>query len=128
MRHVLASLLVIAGLVAAPRAQQAPSIVIVNARVFTGVAAAPWAEAVANTGQRITAVGTTADVRGRAASTTRVIGAGGKVVVPGFNDAHAHVDAGLVMTSVEGPPAMEHDPSLAEITTRVAAAVAKAPA
>ncbi|MDQ3169152.1 MAG: amidohydrolase [Acidobacteriota bacterium] len=127
MRQLFATLVVVAGLIAAPGAQEAPSIVIVNARVFTGVAATPWAEAVAITGERISTVGTNAEARAAASPSTRVIDAGGKVIVPGFNDAHAHVGAGLVMTSLDGPPAVEHDPSLAEVTQRLAAAVAKAP-
>lgn len=127
MRQLFAILMVITGLIAAPGAHQAPSIVIVNARVFTGVSASPWAEALAITGERISAIGTNADVRATTSASTRVIDAGGRLVVPGFNDAHAHVGAGLAMTSLEGPSAVEHDPSLAEVIERLKAAVGKAP-
>ena len=66
-------------------------LVIVNARVFTGVPATPWAEALSVIGDRIGVVGTTAAVRKVAGSSTRVIDAAGKTVVPGINDAHVHI-------------------------------------
>lgn len=64
-----------------------PDLVIVNARVFTNDAAQPWAEAVAVKGQRVVAVGGRAEVSVAAGPHTRVIDAGGRVLVPGFNDA-----------------------------------------
>ena len=42
---------------------QAPSIAIVNARIFTGVPGTPWAEALTVTGDRIGVVGTTEAIR-----------------------------------------------------------------
>lgn len=64
-----------------------PDLVIVNARVFTNDAARPWAEAVAVKGDRIVAVGESAAIRASVAPSTRVVDAGGRVLVPGFNDA-----------------------------------------
>ena len=49
----------------------APTLAIVNARVFTGVSAAPWAEALTVVGDRIGDVGTTASVRRLAGTSTR---------------------------------------------------------
>jgi predicted amidohydrolase YtcJ len=64
--------------------------------VFTGDTAHPWAEAVAIRGERILAVGSTADVRRLAVPRTREIPLGGRVVIPGINDAHDHLgDRGL---------------------------------
>ena len=105
----------------------APTLAIVNARVFTGVAAAPWAEALTVVRERIGTVGTTAAVRALAGSSTRVVDAGGRLVIPGINDAHVHVGTVPPGTNLEGPPAVEHDPSLDEILTRLKAAVASAP-
>ena len=68
----------------------APDLVIINAAVHTMDPARPTAEAVAVLGNRIAAVGSTADMRALAAPGTRVIDAGGKLVLPGFNDAHVH--------------------------------------
>ena len=53
--------------------------------------------AVAITGDRITAVGTTADVTAAHAAPT-VIDARGKVVMPGLIDGHAHAGHGLIKT------------------------------
>jgi predicted amidohydrolase YtcJ len=109
-------------------APQAPDLLILNARVFTGVEGNPWAEAVAVTGERIARVGTTADLRGLAGATTRVVDAEGRLVIPGINDAHVHIGALPPGTELEGPSPMEHDPTLAEIQARVKAAASKAPA
>ncbi|MCH7814861.1 MAG: amidohydrolase, partial [Planctomycetes bacterium] len=61
-------------------------LVIVNARVWTAVPAAPTAEAVAVSGHRIVAVGSEAAVRRRIGPDTRVIDAGGAGVIPGLID------------------------------------------
>ncbi len=71
-----------------------PDVVIVNAKVYTGDPARPDAEAVAVEGERIGRVGSTAQIRGQAGGRTRVIDAGGRRVVPGFNDAHVHLLGG----------------------------------
>ena len=105
-----------------------PSVVILNARVFTGVSTAPWAEAVAITDERISFVGSTAEARARAGHATRIVDAGGRLVIPGVNDAHAHVGANPPWTWLDGPPAMEHDPSLEEVTARIRRAVDHTPA
>src|SRR5688572_21193011 len=79
-----------------------PTVAIVNARVWTGDTRRPWADAVAVTGERITAVGSSAEVRKLARPTTRVIDARGQMLVPGFIDAHVHfMDGGFGLTSVE---------------------------
>jgi len=55
------------------------------------VARTPWAEAVALRGDRIVDVGMNAVVRQRANAATHVVDVGGRVVIPGINDAHVHV-------------------------------------
>lgn len=67
---------------------------IVNTKVWTVSKTQPAAEAVAVKGDRIIAVGSDADVRETIGSHTRVIDAGGKLVLPGFNDAHVHFFSG----------------------------------
>jgi predicted amidohydrolase YtcJ len=85
----------------APPSTPAASLAIINARVWTGDPAKPWAEAVAANGALIAAVGTTEDVQ-RAAAGAEVIDAGGKLVVPGFIDTHVHfVDGGFRLASVQ---------------------------
>jgi hypothetical protein len=77
---------------AAPAKQPslAPDLVIVNAAVHTMDEAQPTAGAVAIVGNRVAAIGSTAEIRALAGPRTRVIDAGGRLVLPGFNDAHVH--------------------------------------
>ena len=86
-----------------PLAQTAViSLAIVNARVWTGDARRPWADAVAVDGARIAAVGSSAEVRKLVGANTRLIDAHGAMVVPGFSDAHVHfIDGGFALQSVQ---------------------------
>ena len=68
----------------------APDLILINAAVHTMDPAHPTAGAVAILGNRIAAVGSPQEIRGLAAPSTHVIDAGGKLVLPGFNDAHVH--------------------------------------
>ncbi len=65
-------------------------LVITGADVYTVDAARRWAGAVAVRDGRITAVGTEAEVRERAGSAADVLHLPGRMVVPGFHDAHIH--------------------------------------
>lgn len=66
-------------------------LIIINGKVLTVNKENPEAEAVAIKGERIIAVGTTAEIsRMKADGITKVIDAGGRLVLPGFNDAHVH--------------------------------------
>ncbi|MEO8380897.1 MAG: amidohydrolase family protein [Acidobacteriota bacterium] len=67
-----------------------PSIIVVNGKVFTGDRARPFAEAVAIEGNKVSAVGTDREIKALAREKTRVIDAQGRLVIPGFNDAHLH--------------------------------------
>src|SRR5688500_6233541 len=107
--------------------ESAPAdLVIRNARIFTGEAQ-KWADAVAITRDRITAIGPDASIKSHVGKATRVIDAGGRLVIPGINDAHTHPATRPPHTALEGPPAMQSNPSLDEILTRLIAAVEKAP-
>src|ERR1035438_918005 len=68
----------------------APDLVIISASIHTMDEAHPTADAVAIAGNRIAAIGSTAEIRALAGTATRVIDAAGKTVFPGFNDAHVH--------------------------------------
>ncbi|HZO84993.1 MAG TPA: amidohydrolase family protein, partial [Verrucomicrobiae bacterium] len=69
-------------------------LIVVNAKVRTMDPSNAVAEAVAITGNRITHLGSSADVKSMAGPRTRVIDAGGRLVLPGFNDAHVHFLSG----------------------------------
>ena len=77
-------------------AQSKPTadLIVTNANVWTVDSKLPRAQAVAIIGERIVAVGSQADVQGWRGASTRVIDAGGKLVLPGFNDAHVHFVSG----------------------------------
>ncbi|TLZ73595.1 MAG: amidohydrolase [Methanobacteriota archaeon] len=66
-------------------------LVLVDGEVHTMDPARPRAHGVAFGGGRIVAVGTNAQAEKWAGKTTEVVELGGKVVVPGFIDAHAHL-------------------------------------
>lgn len=58
------------------------------------------AEAIAIRGERIIAVGSEADVRQAAGDGATVVDLDGKVMLPGFVEAHAHVVAGSIVDSL----------------------------
>ena len=82
------------GLVQGSPAALAPDLVIVNATVRTMDTQRPLVEAVAISGDRIAAIGTSAEIKALAGSRTQTIDARGQLVLPGFNDAHVHFLAG----------------------------------
>ena len=66
-------------------------LVIINGKVLTIDKDNPAAEAIAVKGETIIAVGSTTKIsRMILEGTTKVIDAGGRLVIPGFNDAHVH--------------------------------------
>lgn len=75
--------------------QQTPvDLILLNGKVFTADSAKPFAEAIAIRGERIVAVGTSAEIEKLTQAKTRRIDLQGRVVVPGFNDAHFHFEPG----------------------------------
>jgi predicted amidohydrolase YtcJ len=76
----------------------AADLVFVNGAVYTVDAARSWAEAVAIRQGRIAAVGTDAAIRSSIDAHTEVIDLAGRMLLPGFQDAHVHpVYAGIDM-------------------------------
>ena len=72
-----------------PRAA-APTLVLYNARVITVDPAFAIAEAVAIAGERVLAVGTSAQMRAIAGPATRLIDLKGQTLLPGLMDNHLH--------------------------------------
>jgi predicted amidohydrolase YtcJ len=92
MRYSYFSLFIAAMSLLTACAQKDPAdLVIINAKVFTNDHDKPFVEAIAVKGEKIIAAGTTGEIsslieKGK----TKVIDAGGKLTLPGFNDAHVH--------------------------------------
>jgi predicted amidohydrolase YtcJ len=79
----------------APATPQQPSatradLVLTNGRVVTVDDAVPEAQAIAITGDRIAALGSSADIRRYIDASTQVIDLQGQLAIPGFIDGHAH--------------------------------------
>ncbi|MDP4222446.1 MAG: amidohydrolase [Bacteroidota bacterium] len=84
------SLLVMISLASCAGKEKA-DLIIINGKVLTIDKDNPMAEAVAVKGEKIIAVGSNRKISGFAEKgVTKVIDARGRLVVPGFNDAHVH--------------------------------------
>ena len=71
--------------------QEKADMVIINAKVLTIDKVNPSAQAIAIKGEYIIAVGTTSQISAMIdKGKTKVIDAHGRLVIPGFNDAHVH--------------------------------------
>ncbi len=107
-------------------ADRTPTLVVRNARVWTANPVSPWAEALAVAGDRLLAVGSTREIDALAAgSPARVIDAGGRLVTPGFIDAHVHfIEGGFRLASVQ----LRDAASKADFIERIKAFAATVPA
>jgi hypothetical protein len=77
-------------------------LIVVNAKVRTMDAARPEAQAFAVMGNKIVAVGSNDEIRKFSGAATKTIDAGGRLIVPGFNDAHVHfLEGGYQLSSVD---------------------------
>ncbi|MEW1959478.1 amidohydrolase [Kineococcus sp. NPDC059986] len=65
-------------------------LVLHSGRVFTGTGLHPTATAVAVAGGRVAAVGTDGEARDWTGAGTRTVDLAGRLVLPGFTDAHVH--------------------------------------
>jgi predicted amidohydrolase YtcJ len=84
------------------QSKPAADLIITNAKVWTVDQSRPTAQGVAVLGDRITAVGSNQDMDSWRGPKTRVIDADGKLLLPGFNDAHVHfVSGGKQLDSIQ---------------------------
>ena len=103
----IAVLLAFHGLDAADEIGMA-DLVLFNGRVFTVEKSLPWAEAVAVRDGKIMAVGANAEVKKLIGKDTQTIDLQGKLVLPGFNDAHLHfASGGLYLLGIDLRPARD---------------------
>ncbi|HEX7060912.1 MAG TPA: amidohydrolase [Woeseiaceae bacterium] len=98
--------------------QDSATLVVLHARVWTGVVERPWAEAVASRGEEIVAVGSDEQIEEYVGDHTQVIDAAGGMLVPGMIDTHVHfLDGGAGLASVQLRDAKTPE----ELTARIAA-------
>jgi hypothetical protein len=91
-------------------------LLITNAVVRTMDTNQPLAEAVAMIGNRIVALGSNAKLVEAAGPKTKIIDAQGRLVLPGFNDAHVHfLSGGFQLSQVD----LRTADSPAELTRRI---------
>src|SRR5689334_1776570 len=75
-------------------AEHPADLVLTRGAVYTVDAARTWAQAVAISGGQIAAVGTDAEMRPHVGPRTEVVNLRGRMVLPGFQDAHVHASSG----------------------------------
>jgi predicted amidohydrolase YtcJ len=103
-------------------ARLAADLVIVRANVWTGNSAQPAASAIAVLGDRIVDVGSDAEIDRWRGPATTVVDAGGRRVVPGFNDTHVHLgDGGAELDNVDLKDAATPNEFVRRIAERVKA-------
>ncbi|MFO0938511.1 MAG: amidohydrolase, partial [Gemmataceae bacterium] len=96
------TLLLLVALAATPSELPVADLAVVNAAIWTGNAKQPEAKALAVWKGRILAIGSHDDIKPLIGPATKRIDLGGKRVVPGFYDSHAHVlGGGLQLARVE---------------------------
>jgi predicted amidohydrolase YtcJ len=96
---ILALILLALGLRTSPQASRKPAeTIVVNGKVYTVNPRQPWAEALALSDGRILAVGSSEEIERWRGPATKVIDAGGHLVLPGFTDSHIHfLEGGLTL-------------------------------
>lgn len=102
--------------------------ILTGGRIFTADSAHPWATAIAIRGDRILAVGSDAEVERLRHARTRHIALNGKVVVPGFNDAHTHLGGGIKAINFATSDNPTPDPALGVVLDSITAIAARTPA
>jgi predicted amidohydrolase YtcJ len=124
MKIYLAVALLLGGALSSAPSQPPIDLALINGRVWTGESGTSFAEAIAVRGNQIARVGTTAEIKSLINERTEVIDLNGRLVAPGFNDAHIHFLGGaLGLTEVDLTGAK----TVAEMTARVTAYLQKHP-
>ncbi|HVE80145.1 MAG TPA: amidohydrolase [Gemmatimonadaceae bacterium] len=125
MRRLLLSLLLPAALAAQPpRAAASADLIVHNARIYTVDDGRPVAAALAVRGGRVQFVGAARGALALRGPSTRMVDAGGRTIIPGITDAHAHVvGLGTALRSVD----LVGTASYEEVVARVAARARQLP-
>ena len=123
-KFTLCVLVIMATLGANAESKPSATLIVTNAVVYTVDKKQSKAEAVAVIGDRIVAVGSQSDIDLWRGPQTKVIDAGRKLLLPGFNDAHVHfIQGGAQLDQVQLTDAATPE----EFAKRIAAQVKKTP-
>ena len=87
--------------IAVPASAQAPDTILINGKIVTLDSRSTVAMGLAVTDGRVTATGSTDDVRKLAGPSTRVIDLRGRTVIPGLIDSHLHAIRAALSFSTE---------------------------
>ena len=80
----------------------AASLVVMNAHIWTGNPARPWATSLVVNGDSLILVGDSTTYKDYLSDSTEIVDAQGKMVVPGFIDSHVHfLDGGYSLLAVQ---------------------------
>lgn len=100
-------------------------LVLYNGKIFTGNENQLWAEAISIRGERIHRVGSNRFVLRNTHRSVEKINLGGRLVVPGFNDAHLHVFPQTDAFTLPFPPIPGPGASLDELKDQIADAASQ---
>lgn len=108
---------------------EAPSnaVVLHNGKVFTADPAKPWAQAVLIVDDTIAAVGSNDEILAKAPKGARRVDVKRQIILPGFNDAHDHIDASLPAKVILVDRSPTPDPTYEALRDSLRAAVRRQP-
>jgi predicted amidohydrolase YtcJ len=106
-----------------PRTRAPANLVFVNGKIVTVNPAFDICSALAIGGERIAAVGTNAQAMAAAGADATVIDLGGRTMIPGLIDGHAHMDREGLRDCL---PSLAGAKSIDDVLSRIEALVAKA--
>ncbi len=120
MKTWLSAFLLLA-LTLSAHAQNEPNLILKNGRVYsdldtTGTSGRVWSQAISIRNGNIQSIGDDKNVLKEAGPATKIVDLKGRVVLPGFNDAHVHfIQGGLQLSRVQ----LAGITSIAELQKRV---------
>ena len=100
-----------------PRAE----LIVTNARIYTADDAHPLAEAMAISAGKVQFVGSKVETMSLRGPATRVVDAGGRTIIPGMTDAHAHLyGLGVVLRQVDLTGTRSYEEVIARVVAKAA--------
>ncbi len=122
---LLATLALATPLIAQRQAPPAADLIVTNARIYTVDDSHPFVSALAVRGERVAFVGSVREAMLLRGPSTRMIDAAGRTIIPGMNDAHAHLfGLGEFLRSIDLTDTRSYNEIVNRVATRVNGAAA----